>query len=1063
MMLSGGMKIFLAFLLFATFATGSFGTSLMSSDYHESFDNRELNAWASYPPNQDTAYDPYVYPGTIKPADQNICLVAKVQPPWSQTQRIGAVKRLDLTFDRSSSISFRYFIKTAFDCSALTVHLPTTDNARYIFTIKNPLAMQWEDCHISWDDILSQNEGLSNREQFTLSALAIQAEFPETDPDMPIYLGLDDIEIHALKMPEFTFTTPKMHVLSEWKERIPDKHYRVGDTLTIEGSYENIAADALTLSITPFLDRTKTVYEGALKKSSGGRWRSKDIQIAAKRFTPGFYRGEISAKSKRELLSTTSFTLLVVSENASQKHPRLLYNSDEIPALRERLNDTKFADVRRHIAEDAVEYRKTVTPDKTVYDFNQFPEKGWLESIQEWAGSIREPREALFHNALAHSLLEDGDAGPYCRDMMLALARFPEWNHPWMENRGFHTYYPLGQFAESFSIAYDLAWNEMSESERREVRQGLVNNFIRPAYESYVVDDLVTSNSSNWIAHIVGGALVAVAAIYGDDADYGDCEPWLSGLLLKQHKYITHAFGRDGSYGEGFRYFNFAMQSFAKTLPVIDRLFNIDFSGPMREGHLETLWTTNYGNNLTFSFGDTEPYLKQESTARWIGSQNGPMNSWAWLVEKTGDPVLAWLYHHLKDYDTIQELLHETDAVPVKAPDTLGNVKFFHDVGTAVFRSGWDADDFLFVFRSGPFYNHQHMDQGSFFLADYGRIFLEERYDGEHHYYDDPIYRSHTIQTIGHNSILIDRNPQSQKTGDPANFAIGMNDQAELSSWLDTESFAFAAGDLERVYFRDVEKIRRNVLYIKPRTILLVDEIHPAGGDIEASLIFRSKWMKDIALHDGFSTFHKDGGTLFAYHLTAPSTSIAKISEPHQKSQFKLRPLKERGYLQVSAKTDGKALVMGTILSATPNTSAPDLTVDGGNAKIESPEKTILVSVARDENAVTLNDYSSDGVFLALDTQTGEVITSAATQLERQGKALITLDSPATLSYSEQAGKLTLSCHLKKASTLTLFVQEKPRHISINGEQVRKIKYNRKRSTVTIPVEAGTVKLSVSK
>jgi hypothetical protein len=628
-----------------------------------------------------------------------------------------------------------------------------------------------------------------------------------------------------------------------------------------------------------------------------------------------------------------------------------------------------------------------------------------------------------------------------------------------MENRGFHTYYPLGQFAESFSLAYDLAWDVMSESERRQVREGLIKNFVRPAYETYVVDDQVTSNSSNWIAHIAGGALVAIASIYGDDPELKDCEPWLTGFLLKQHAYITHAFDRDGAYGEGFRYFNFAMQSFAKTMPVIERSFNIDFSGPMLQGHLETLWTTNYGNNLTFSFGDTEPFLKQESTARWIGSQNGPMNSWAWLVEKTRDPILAWLYENLKEYGTIQEVLHETGDVRAGKPDSLGTVKFFRDVGTAAFRSGWGADDFIFVFRSGPFYNHQHMDQGSFFLADHGNIFLEERYDGEHHYYDDPIYRTHTIQTIGHNTILIDGNPQSQKTGDPAGFAPGMNDQAVFSSWLDAAGFAFVRGDLERVYFSKLEKLRRNVLYIKPRTVFLVDEIRPADREVEADLLFHTKWKEDISIHEGYSTFQNNGGKLFAYHLNPPGTKIDILSEPHQKCQFDERPLRERGYLQVTGYTREKELVMGTLLTATRDGSAPAVDIEDGTAEITVDRTPVRIAMKRKDGGVALDGYVSDGVLLARNCGTGEIITTGATCLENQKKLLVAVDVPAAIVYKPAEDGLQIVCHAEKPSKITIGFAGKIRNVTVDGKALKSFSIDKKRSTISFDVGPGPVKI----
>ncbi len=196
---------------------------------------------------------------------------------------------------------------------------------------------------------------------------------------------------------------------------------------------------------------------------------------------------------------------------------------------------------------------------------------------------------------------------------------------------------------------------------------------------------------------------MSVAGMYCDDSDVGDLEPWFSGFLLKQHRYIETVFGCDGSYGEGFRYYNFAMHSFARIIPMLDRLFSVDFSAPVTESYRETLWQGIAQEDTLFTFGDSEGYFRGEAQAYWIGGQSGPMNNFAWLVARTKDERLSWLYHTVKVIDTFEEVLNETDDVPRRAPDDLGDVAFFRDVGTVVFRSGWGPDDFLFVFPFGAF------------------------------------------------------------------------------------------------------------------------------------------------------------------------------------------------------------------------------------------------------------------------------------------------------------------------------------------------------------------------
>jgi hypothetical protein len=56
------------------------------------------------------------------------------------------------------------------------------------------------------------------------------------------------------------------------------------------------------------------------------------------------------------------------------------------------------------------------------------------------------------------------------------------------------------------------------------------------------------------------------------------------------------------------------------------------------------------------------------------------------------------------------------------------------------------------------------MDAGGFLLSSRGEPLLSEA--GVTHYYNDPHYNSHFIQAVGHNVMLVDGNPESQRLPD---------------------------------------------------------------------------------------------------------------------------------------------------------------------------------------------------------------------------------------------------------------------------------------------------------
>ncbi len=1025
--------------------------------YREDFEQGELNAWASYPPNQDTAYDPYIYPGKITADEAGKCLVVKMEPPWPADQILGAVKLLDIMFDRDFSLRFRYYLKTVDSCPELRVHLPLADRSRLIYSHKNPPKNQWAELVLTWDSLAAQGLVPHDINLLRLTAVAVTAHIPKADPSMPIFLGIDDIEIRGLIEKEFVFVEPEVASLAEWQEKIPLRHYRQGSTFRLTGTFD-FSPDRVTLTFCPLTDRNRTILTVPLTEDRDHLWKTKDISIEKDTFPPGLYLGTITAGAESKPLSVTRMTLFVEPRTGKREHPRVLFDPGGLSAFRGRLLNSRFRPVLDRFLARARSYREEIDITKIVFDIDQFPEQDWVVSLPAWyRDRFMAFREGLFTNAIAHLSGQDESAAPFIKALLLQLAGWPQWNHPWMEARGFHTYYPLGEFSDAFAIAYDTIYDLLTEQDRQTIRRGLLRNYIIPAYETYIVDNQVTSNSSNWLSHIAGGALISLMAIIGDDPDLGDFEPWLSGFVLKEHKYISTVFGPDGSYGEGFRYYNFAMQSFARTLPALERLFGIDLSGPLLGSHQETIWAAIVPKNTAFGFGDTESYFKQEAQAWWIGTENGPMNSWAWLLERSRDPSLAWLYHSLKEFDTLQEVLHETGDIPASDPSALGSVRFFPDVGTAVFKSGWREEDFIFVFRSGPFFNHQHLDQGSFYLADRGEIFLEERYDGEHHYYDDPVYRTHAIQPISHNTILLNRNPQSQKVGDPKGFAPGMGDQARLSSWLDTPEFAFVSGDLEKVYIEKLTTLRRNALYIKPRTVLLVDEIVPADEDVEVSLLFHTRWKKDITAGQEESTITKGGAALHIYHLAPEGARKELLTEPHFLYQYAARPLIERGYLQVSHETNGRRLIFANLMAATADSGpAPvDISKEDGSivARVFGPagQKTVGLSIG---TSITWGDWSSDALILATGPEEG-FFMGRGTVLRKNRTTVIESERPLVCWLGVTEGRLEVRGYLGQASKIILTVDSKPRDVRLNGEPVSDFSYDSKSRTLRLFVPAG--------
>ena len=945
-------------------------TILEPFSYQEDFETRELSAWASYPPWQDTAYDQKMRVNTMVPGDPNISVVQKMIPYTNVDNYTGALKELDMYLVPGSSVSLRYYLKTNLSPEFFTIRLAAGADKKVDYTITCPPANSWEWVTVTFSDFISRNPRLAGRDRIKVNALAVLAKFPDADPAMPIYFGLDDITVKGTRAMAFRFAEPKSFKLSEWKPYIPENHYKQGDTFTLRGSWP-LDAEKVSLDVRLFTDESKNVYSGDLKKK-GNEW-STSFKLS---FPEGLYHATLKALGNGEVISETEFTLFIAPKKIGGNHPRMLFDDEKKKWVESRINSDRFKWVLDHIIGEAKKEREDNPIESIVFDIDQFPEENWLPTLRSWSwGKIHVWRACVHYNSLAYSLHGDMEAGAYTKELLLKISKFPYWLHPWMIKRGRNIYYPLGELGMDLALGYDLIYDLLDENERKIIRSALMKNIVLGCHKGYVEDDLVTSNTSNWVAHITGGSLLCQTAMYGDGPDVAQLEPYFTGALLKGHELILNTVDRDGAYGEGYGYYAFTMFSWSQSMPVLDYVFNIDMSDRINHSYDETIWAGNIKKKYAYYFGDSNGNLQQP-------------NNWAWLLPKHEDPLLGWYYNHMRGKENsmrnraLNEVLYETEDVPQKAPYDENPVRFFRDVGTTVFKSGWEEDDFIFVMRTGPFVNHQHLDQGSFWLSDRGSLFVEERHGSS--YYTCPLYQSHYIQPISHSTILIDGNHQSQRAGDLLWHVDGLDDYAFLYQHLDGKDAAFSSGDIGRLYWGKVENMRRNVLYIKPRTLLMLDTVVPAEDDVDVTLLYQTPFLKYIQADNDLSTLTIDGNVLNVKHLHPDNRTVEAVETPHYLSTLQnQRPLEREGMLTVTARTDGIPLVIANVLTTTTGEKSDVVVEEKGAGYVAARIYGRLTVISTSPGKVYRKDnYRSDALAVLFSNNASYAVLATCYELD---------------------------------------------------------------------------------
>ncbi len=1000
--------------------------------YYENFETRELSAWASYPLWQDTAYDPNIRVNEIVPGDPNISMVQKVTPYTNVDNYAGAQKELDMYMVPGSTISLRYYIKTNLQMEFFKVRLACGSDGKLDVIFNNPPTNRWEWVTVTYTDYIRENPFIAGKDKIKVNALAVLTKIPDADPAMPIYLGLDDITFKGQRAMAFQFAEPKVFKLSEWTPYIASEHYHKGDTFSLRGAWP-LDADKVTFDLALYTDHSQKILSTILGKR-GSEWSLKPVKLI---WPEGLYLGTLTAYRGDRRLSETEITIYIAPADLAGKHPRLWFDAEKKKWVESRLTSERFKTVYDDILKSAKSSRDKLPMDGVVFDIDQFLDEDWLigDNSQAWFTTISTWQNTIHNNALAYALGNDREAGEYTKDLIVKISQFPYWLHPWMRKRGNNFYYPLGELGMELALGYDLTYDLMTEDERKIVRSAMMKNIVLGAHKGYVEDDLVTSNSSNWVAHITGGSLMCQAAMYGDGPDVARMEPYFTGAIMKDFQLIQNALDREGAYGEGYGYFNFSMLSWSKSLPAVENVFKVDMSGKLNRGYNELVWAGIVKDKRYFYFGDS-------------GGELGQMTNFAWLLPKYRDPLLGWLYNFTKQGETFMDVLYETGDVPRDDPFDEKPVRLFRDVGTTVFKSGWESDDFVFVLRSGPFINHQHLDQGTFWLSDRGSLFIEERHGST--YYEDPLYQPWYTQPVAHSTILVNRNHQSQRVGDLLWHVDGFNDYAFVTHFLDGGSAAFVSGDIGRLYWGKVKSMQRNVLYLKPRILLMLDTIIPAERDVDVTLLYQTAHLEDITPSGDCSTIAKEGNTLFITHLSPEYREVEAVETPHYLyTLLREKPLKREGMLMVTARTSGAPLLMANILTSTTG-GHPSINAENGVGCVSGTAEGIpFAYTTRPGSVYEANGNKTDA--LAFTTSGSRIFAAMCTTFSRGGTFLLSSQKPMTC----EIGDGSLSYYTCGETEASIGVSAKPSVVTVNGQRLKSITYDPVRSVIVLMLPAG--------
>lgn len=1041
----------------------------------EDFQGDGLGQWASYPPAQDVGYEPSLSPTSDFGAPGGRALMRVLKPNLRGSLRFGFIKKVPMTLTAGSQLRFAYRLNSPAGSNvSLEVGIAGSDGSAYVTQIPvRPNA--WHVAEFASGKLRSR-EGRAPGHDLRIEALYIVANLQSADPDIAYRFMIDDLALAGERDAIFDVRTPATIGIEPWATLVSAKSYRGGDTISISAASPARLNRARGLLISP--DGKTTIAEQQLyddgthgdERAGDSVWSNSSLYTLRSQNTGGVWVIQLNGLTMEGREINTRVRFIVHPERSGGRHPRLYFDASDREALIARTRNPKLTALWEHLLTAAKNARNTGEVAHGGKVFEMLDSEYLLPSLLAYFDVLNRARTRIAHNAFEAYLTGSREARDAAKSALLDAARWKRWAPPWFEAHGQHTYYPAGLLAAEAALGYDLLYDDLTSQERILVRRAIIEKSIIPTFKEYVLDNRVMANTSNWIAHTVGGALIAATAIADDVTEEeagGRFEVYLNGLLLKLEDHIEASYLSDGSYGEGISYHEFDAETLAPALVTLKRNFGIDYlqSTHVLESLIYPLYTLAWPTSASLDMGDTHPPA---------GHGISP------LVYQSQDPVVRWYFEQF-DRPSLQKFIFYNDRVAPVSPQarSLPTSRIFHEKGNAVFRTGWGKDDWVFLYRAGPNFNHHHADQGAFQLNAFGEPLVTEA--GWSDYYKDPYYATFFTQAVGHSTLLVDGNPESQLIGDTPQFAA-LNNYPLITDSVTSDFYDALGSDLSAVYNGRLSRYTRRVVFVKPYYFIIYDDLETRGSPAHFDWLLHLPDRTRIKQSPGLAVYTGDRAALAVrnfspsntglqirdgrvpYHIFAARTPPTVPPQPAYLDWRNASPMKSAQFLfaLVPARKAEDAQGLAASMTQVAGERFIGLSTERG-----AQRDLVMFRTGGAGGTVKQGEWTADAEAwtLKLDGERLKMLAAqSATSITRAGRTIFMSEAPVSLAAKYTPGEITLSSSANSQTRIRLSVAAKPQRIRINGRELatREFNYEQSGGLVSLSLPVGMSRIEIT-
>ena len=493
----------------------------------------------------------------------------------------------------------------------------------------------------------------------------------------------------------------------------------------------------------------------------------------------------------------------VLAHSGKKVHPRLILTNEDFKRIRE--------------ADDPV-YNAAKAEVMRVADY--FMDQPLLNyEIPDGIRLLAISRRALartFNLGMAYRLTGEVKYARRLYDEIANVSGFKDWNP--------YHFLDVGEMACAVGLAYDWIYEVMSEEEKKFIREALVSHGFEVAMDDYLDRERKRSYrwyqdmpGDNWKMVCNGGITVAALAICDeDDVDTEYLSDIFGYAFDNTYRAVRDFYLSDGSYTEGFTYWNYATDYLGYYVSALKTATGTDYGladyKPVEDSayYVKFMCSNKF---YSFNFGDAIEELVCPETMFFIGKNFGKADVMTMRKEEIiRDPSLAGacdLFWY----------------VPTESVGLEGRPMGFGSVGgdNASFRVGFDRDDFYAAIHFGD--NdayHGHLDMGNFVVEWKQRRFLCDL--GQDNYNVGNYRIAYRYRAEGHNTLVI--NPDD-------GYDQVLRSICHIDRFNDgTVGDAYAISDMSAAYAADKKVVRGMKMTQDKKWLIVRDELKLDEGDV---------------------------------------------------------------------------------------------------------------------------------------------------------------------------------------------------------------------------------------